>query len=42
LQRGEEFKFPISKKADAVGCLERELENISQILGKSDTVAKSN
>ena len=42
LQRGEGFKFPISKKADAVGCLEQELENISQILGKNDTVAKSN
>lgn len=42
LQRGEGFKFPISKKSDAVGCLEQELENISQIIGKNDTVAKSN
>ncbi|MDQ4123721.1 MAG: CHASE3 domain-containing protein [Acidobacteriota bacterium] len=42
LQRGEAFKFPISKKKDAVGCLEQELENLSQILGKNDTVTKSN
>jgi hypothetical protein len=42
LQRGEEFKFPISKKTDAIGCLEQEPDNISQILGKNDTVAKSN
>lgn len=42
LQRGEEFKFPISNKDDAVGCLEKEVENLSQILGKNDKVAKSN
>ena len=42
LQRGEEFKFPFSNKKDAVGCLEAEIENLSQILGKNDKVAKSN
>lgn len=40
LHQGEEMKFPFSKKTDALGNLEQELEQVSQVLGKNGNVAK--